>query len=24
VTGGDPNGVREALSGFPLTIRALP
>jgi fatty-acyl-CoA synthase len=24
VTGGDPNGVREALAGFPLTIRALP
>jgi len=24
VTGADPNGVREALAGFPLTIRALP
>jgi fatty-acyl-CoA synthase len=24
VTGSDPNGVREALAGFPLTIRALP
>ena len=24
VTGGDPDGVREALAGFPLTIRALP
>jgi fatty-acyl-CoA synthase len=24
VTGTDPNGVREALAGFPLTIRALP
>jgi fatty-acyl-CoA synthase len=23
VTGADPNGVREALAGFPLTIRAL-
>jgi fatty-acyl-CoA synthase len=24
VTGADPNGVREALAGLPLTIRALP
>ena len=24
VTGADPNGVREALAGFPLIIRALP
>ena len=24
VTGADPNGVREALAGFPLTIHALP
>jgi fatty-acyl-CoA synthase len=24
VTGADPDGVREALAGFPLTIRALP
>jgi len=24
VTGADPDGVREALTGFPLTIRALP
>jgi len=24
VTGADPNGVREALAGIPLTIRALP
>jgi fatty-acyl-CoA synthase len=24
VTGADPNGVREALAGFPLTIRARP
>jgi fatty-acyl-CoA synthase len=24
VTGADPNGVREALAGFPLTIRTLP
>jgi hypothetical protein len=24
VTGADPNGMREALAGFPLTIRALP
>jgi hypothetical protein len=24
VTGADPDGVREALAGLPLTIRALP